>query len=152
MSMAELGKLVMKPNRTCAIAALALCFILVACNRPTESADHPPFANSFHVELFEVRVGEAMENVNGAAVTSAFFREAKVLPLLGREFLDEEYQTANARVVVVAASLWQRQFGGDPALIGKSLLINERQYTVVGILPKTFQFPPGAELWIPQNR
>lgn len=150
--MAALGKLVMKPNRTCSIAAMALCFMLVACNRPAESADHPPSAGSFHVELFEIRVGEAIENVNGAAVTSAFFREARVLPLLGREFLDEEYQTASARVVVMAASLWQRQFGGDPALIGKSLHINERQYAVVGILPKTFQFPTGAELWIPQNR
>jgi hypothetical protein len=150
--MAALGKLVTKPNRTCSIAAMALCFMLTACNRPTESANDPPSADSFHVELFEVRVGQAIENVNGAAVTSAFFREAKVLPLLGREFLDEEYQTASARVMVMAASLWQRQFGGDPALIGKSLHINEQQYTVVGILPKTFQFPTGAELWIPQDR
>ena len=150
--MAELGRLVMKPNRTCSIAAMALCFMLAACNRPTESASNPPSADSFHVELFEVRVGEAIENVNGAAVTSAFFREANVLPLLGREFLDEEYQTASARVVVMAASLWRRQFGGDPSLIGKSLHINEQQYTVVGILPKSFQFPTGAELWIPQDR
>ena len=148
--MAALGKLVMKPNRTCSIAAMALCFMLAACN--SQKADHPPSAGSFHVELFEVRVGEAIENVNGAAVTSAFFREANVLPLLGREFLDKEYQTASARVVVMAASLWQRQFGGDPALIGKSLHINEQQYTVVGILPKSFQFPTGAELWIPQDR
>ena len=150
--MATLRKLMVKPNRTCSITAMALCFMLVACNRPLESANHPPSANTFHVELFEVRVGEAIENVNGAAVTSAFFREANVLPLLGREFLDKEYQTASARVVVMAASLWQRQFGGDPALIGRSLHINEQQYTVVGILPRSFQFPTGAELWIPQDR
>ena len=149
--MAELGRLVMKPNRTCSIAAMALCFMLAACNRPTESASNPPSADSFHVELFEVRVGEAIENVNGAAVTSAFFREANVLPLLGREFLDKEYQTASARVVVMAASLWQRQFGGDPALIGKALRVNQQQCTIVGILPKTFQFPTSAELWMPQN-
>ena len=68
--MAELGRLVMKPNRTCSIAAMALCFMLAACNRPTESASNPPSADSFHVELFEVRVGEAIENVNGAAVTA----------------------------------------------------------------------------------
>jgi putative ABC transport system permease protein len=85
-------------------------------------------------------------------VTNAFFREAKVLPLLGRLFLDEEYRAASPRVVVIATSLWQRRFGGDPALIGKTLSVNERQYTVVGILPETFQFPTGAELWMPQNR
>jgi hypothetical protein len=126
--------------------------MVVACNRAMDSADHPPSANSFHVETFEIRIGETIEKVNGARVTSAFFREAKVLPLLGREFLDEEYQTASAHVVVVASSLWQRGFGGNPALIGKSLHINERQYTVVGVLPETFQFPTGAELWILQNR
>jgi hypothetical protein len=46
--------------------------------------------DSFRAELFEVRVGEAIEKVNGASVTNAFFREAKVLPLFGRLFLDEE--------------------------------------------------------------
>ena len=54
--------------------------------------------------------------------------------------------------VVIAASLWQRQFAGDLALIGKTLSVNQRQYTIVGILPKSFQFPAGAELWMPQNR
>ena len=72
--------------------------------------------------------------------------------MLGRVFRDEEYQVAGAPAVVIAASLWQRQFGGDPALIGKTLSVNQRQCTIVGILPKTFQFPTGAELWMPQNR
>jgi putative ABC transport system permease protein len=108
--------------------------------------------DSFRAEPFEVRVGEAIEKVNGASVTNAFFRETKVLPMLGRVFLDEEYQAASTPVVVIAASLWQRQFGGDPALIGKTLSVNQRQCTIVGILPKTFQFPTGAELWMPQNR
>jgi len=142
----------MKPSCAGSIAALALWFVLAACNRPAETSAPPPSADSFHLELLDVRIGDAVEKVNGAAVTSAFFREAKVLPLLGREFLDEEYETASARVVVMAASLWQRRFDGDPALIGKTLDINERPYTIVGVLPKAFQFPTGAELWMPQNR
>jgi hypothetical protein len=85
-------------------------------------------------------------------VTGAFFRDTKVLPLLGREFLDKEYQTANPRVAIMAASLWQRRFAGDPALIGQTLNINGQQHTIVGILPNTFQFPTGTELWVPQNR
>jgi hypothetical protein len=110
-----------------------------------------PLRTAFAPSPFEIRVGEAIDKVKGASVTSAFFREAKVLPLLGRLFLDEEYQIASARVVVIAASLWQRQFGGDPALIGKALRVNQQQCTIVGILPKTFQFPTSAELWMPQN-
>ena len=76
----------------------------------------------------------------------------RVLPMLGRVFIDEEYRVAGTPAVVIAASLWQRQFGGDPAVIGKTLNVNQRQCTIVGILPKSFQFPTGAELWMPQNR
>ena len=144
----------MMTGHACWIETAALCLTLAACNRPTESAVSPPSADSFRAESFEVRVGEAVEKVNGASVTSDFFREAKVLPLVGRRlFLEKEYQAASARVpVVMADSLWQRRFGGDPATIGKTLSVNGQQCVIVGILPKTFQFPTGAELWMPQNR
>jgi hypothetical protein len=125
---------------------------MAACNSPPESAFPLPPADSFRTEPFEVRVGDDLEKVNGASVMNPFFREAKVLPLVGRLFLDEEYQAASPCVVVMAASLWKRRFGGDAALIGKTLTVNERQCTVVGILPQTFQFPAGVELWMPQNR
>jgi hypothetical protein len=134
------------------VAAAALCFALAGCDHPAESTASTPPADSFRAEVFEIRIGEAREKVNGALVTSAFFREAKVPPLVGRLFLDKEYQIADARVVVIAASFWQRRFGGDPALIGRTLSINQEQYTLVGILPTTFQFPTNAELWMPQNR
>jgi hypothetical protein len=131
--------------------AAALCFLLAGCDHPAESAASTPSADSFRAEVFEGRIGETIEKVNGASVTSAFFREANVLPMVGRLFLDKEYQIADARVVVIAASFWQRRFGGDPALIGRTLSVNQQQRTVVGILPKTFQFPTDAELWMPQN-
>ena len=121
-------------------------------DHPAGSAASTPSTDSFRGEVFQVRIGEATEKVNGASVTSAFFQEAKVLPLVGRLFLDNEYQIADARVVVIGASLWQRLFGGDPALIGRTLNVNQQQRTVVGILPKTFQFPTDAELWTPQSR
>ena len=130
----------------------ALCFALTACDHSGESTASTPSADSFRAEAFEVRIGEATEKVNGASVASAFFQEAKVLPMVGRLFLDKEYQSADARVVVIAASFWQRRFGGDPALIGRTLTVNQQQRTVVGILPKTFQFPTDPEIWIPQNR
>ena len=133
------------------IGAAALCLTLAACQGPTELASTPS-TDSFRAGSFDVRVGEAIEKVNGVSVTSTFFREAKVLPMVGRLFLDEEYQTEGAHVVVIAASLWQRRFGGDPSVIGKTLSVNEQQRTIVGIMPKAFQFPIGAELWIPQNR
>jgi hypothetical protein len=54
--------------------AAALCFALVACDHPAGSAASTPSADSFRIEAFEVRIGEARENVNGASVTSAFFK------------------------------------------------------------------------------
>jgi hypothetical protein len=145
-------ELATKQSRGCSIAAMALFFLLAACNHPGESAGSPPSAGSFHIEPLEVHTGDTTEKVNGAAVTSAFFRETKSLPLLGRQFLDQEYQASSARVVVMASSLWQRRFGGDPGVIGRTLQINERPYTIVGILPQTFQYPAGVELWLPQNQ
>ena len=65
----------------------ALCLALAACDHSGESAASTPSADSFRAEVFEVRIGETTEKVNGASVTSAFFREAKVLPMVGRLFL-----------------------------------------------------------------
>ena len=72
--------------------------------------------------------------------------------MLSRLFLVEKYQLTVTCVIVASDSVWQRQFGGDPAVIGRTLSVNQRQCTIIGILPKTFQFPRGAELWVPQNR
>jgi hypothetical protein len=134
----------------CALA-VAMCLALVSCRHSGESAASTS-SGSFRVEIFEVRIGETTEKVNGASVPSAFFRQANAVPLVGRLFLDEEYQRAEARVVVIADSLWRRRFGGDPAVIGRTLSVNQQQRTVVGILPKTFRLPTGVELWIPQTR
>ena len=97
-------------------------------------------------------MGEAAEKTNGASVTRTFFREAGVQPLLGRLFLDEEYQAPGACSVVIAAHLWQRRLGADPKEIGKPLSVNGQQCTIVGVLPTKFQFPEEAEIWMPQNR
>jgi len=133
-------------------ATAALCLTLTGCGHLGESPAPSPPADSFRVETFEIRIGDATEKVNGAAVTGAFFRETKAQPVLGRLFLDEEYQTAGGGVVLLGDSLWQRRYSGDPKVIGSALTVNQQQRTVVGILPKTFSFPPGAEVWIPTVR
>lgn len=135
----------------CWILAIAFCLILGACNYPAGSAVRNPSADSFHTLSYELRTGQTKEKVEGASVTRTFFQDAKIHPLLGRLFIDQDFQSQGASVVLVSDSLWQRRFGGDPALIGKTLLLDERPYTIVGVLPKTFQFPGTAELWTPQK-
>ncbi len=85
-------------------------------------------------------------------VTADFFPLLGVHPMLGRFFEPAEFKTAEPRTVVVSHSLWQQRFGAAPDLPGRTISINERNYTVVGVMPLGFQFPvqPDAiEVWMP---
>jgi len=85
-----------------------------------------------------------------AGVASAdLFRVLKVTPPLGRTFLPEE-ENPGVRAVMLSNRMWRERFGSDPNIIGRALTLNERSYTVVGILPSGFAFPEDTEpydLW-----
>jgi hypothetical protein len=134
------------------LGVAAWCLALAACNDPAVSGAPSPSADTFRVESFTVRIGDTTTQMAGAAVTNGFFRATKVQPLLGRLFLDQEFRLGSARVVLLGGALWHRHFGGDPVVIGKTLLVNGQQYTIIGILPERFAVPTGATLWLPQQR
>jgi len=85
------------------------------------------------------------ERVGAAGVTAGFFETLGVVPLLGRTLTPEEEEPGGPPVALISHGLWQRRFGGDPALVGKAIPINGGQRTVIGILPAGFDFPRGAE-------
>jgi putative ABC transport system permease protein len=93
------------------------------------------------------------EQVHGMRVSPGFFEALGVTPPLGRTFLVEEEQPGRDRVVILTHAIWQRRFAADPALIGQTVSIDARPYTVVGILPRDFWFYPilgkPVELWMP---
>jgi len=64
-------------------------------------------------------------------------------PLLGRQFLAEEDKEGANRVVILSHGLWQRRFGSDSRIVGQSVTLNNQSYTVVGVMPASFQFPVG---------
>ena len=71
-------------------------------------------------------------------------------PYRGRTFAPEESQEGKSNVVVLSWGLWQSEFGGDEGLIGRSLLLDDTEYTVIGVMPEGFSFPsPGIEIWAP---
>ncbi len=87
-------------------------------------------------------------------VTEGFFDALGVRPALGRAFRAEDHRPGGARVALIAHSLWQRRFGGDPAIVGRGLPLEDTTYTVVGVLPADFDagLLPSArrrELWTP---
>ena len=87
--------------------------------------------------------------VSGTRVTSSLFDVLGAQALLGRVLLSED-DRPDAKVAVLAFGLWQNRFGGDPAIVGRTITINNEPYLVVGVMPKSFQFLlPHIGLWVP---
>lgn len=89
------------------------------------------------------------EHLTGAAVSEDFFALFNVRPFAGRTFLAAEHQPRRGRVVILSHGLWLRRFGGDPAVIGKPVVLDGEPNTVVGVMASGFAFPDDAELWRP---
>jgi putative ABC transport system permease protein len=89
------------------------------------------------------------ERLSATRVTANLFSMLGVTPLMGREFLPEDEEAGRNRVVIVSHGLWQRRFGSDPALPGKTIQLDGQSYEVIGILPPDFRFMGGRDLWVP---
>jgi putative ABC transport system permease protein len=92
--------------------------------------------------------------LTGVKVTSAFFDVMGVRPLIGRGFLPSEDEPGQGQVLVMSEQLWRERFGGDPQVIGRTVVLDERPFEVVGVMDRTFTFPPmvlGAQVdyWAP---
>ena len=122
-------------------ATLALAGCWSAAPQP-----EPP-AGSYHPQEFEVRMAEATEHMKGAEVSDDFFAGGKIRPMLGRTILPSEHQSM--QVAVLSYELWNRKFHSDPAMVGRTLAVNGQNVTIVGVMPKDFSVPDGAQLWVP---
>ena len=90
------------------------------------------------------------ERLEGRRVSTSLFPLLGVEPQLGRVFTAAEDQPGSERVVLLSYALWQRTFGGDTGIVGKTLTLNGAGYTVVGVMPARFQFPTrDDEAWVP---
>ena len=85
-----------------------------------------------------------------AALTSAnFFDVLRAAPQLGRVYSDDESRPGRDSVAVLSYGLWQRRFAQDPSVLGRSIELDQRTYTVVGVMPKTMQYPSTADIYLP---
>jgi putative ABC transport system permease protein len=92
---------------------------------------------------------DAPERIHGMTVTANFFDALGVKPIMGRNFTAEENEPGKDKVIVVTHNLWQRRFGGDPNIIGKTITLDSVASTIVGVLPEKFAYPANAELYGP---
>jgi putative ABC transport system permease protein len=93
------------------------------------------------------------EAVTAAKVSQDFFSILGATPNQGRSFLPQEDQPGGADVVMISDGFWHSHFGGDPDLVGKSITLDGKNVTVIGILPATFNFPilfPEPQVWLPR--
>jgi MacB-like periplasmic core domain len=124
--------------------------LLVAACQPAPTFKEPP-ASSYTTLTHQLKIGESVTSIQGAAVTQEFFRLAEVRPLLGRFFVDVDGRAASHRVVVLSHDLWAQRFASAPEIIGRELEIDGQRVTVVGVAPRGFQFPKGAVFWTPKD-
>jgi predicted permease len=96
---------------------------------------------------------DSPEHILGLSVTQSLLPLLGVEPLLGRLFVAGEDQKGAEHEVILSYGLWQRRFAGDSKVVGKGITLDGQQYTVLGVMPRTFKFAPfwatRAEMWVP---
>lgn len=93
--------------------------------------------------------GHDARRIHGAYVSSNLFSLLRVQPMLGRTFRAEEDRPGGDPVAIVSHTLWQERYAGDPALVGRTVAVNGRPHTVVGIMPRGFLYPTSEHVWLP---
>ena len=118
---------------------------------------------AFSDSNFNLTGGDQPERVIGVRVSASLLSLIGISPARGRLFVAGEDQPQASRVLILSNHLWQRSFGANPNLVGQTVALNGDSYTVVGIMPPDFKFPPAfsatvassqyampkADLWVP---
>jgi putative ABC transport system permease protein len=105
--------------------------------------------SGFNYRSYNITESGEPERAMGSAVSANLFQMLKVQPLYGRYFLPEDDRPGAARVVLLSYAFWQRRFGGDPSVVGKTMTIDDTKHTIVGVMTPVIRFPYGSEMWTP---
>src|SRR5262245_37308573 len=98
---------------------------------------------------FVITGGGAPEQLRGQRISPELLALLGVTPQPGRAFAAEQFQPGHEQVVLISHRLWKNRFGQDPQIVGQAVTLDERSYTVVGVLPPQFNFFPATDLLIP---
>ncbi|HEU5239846.1 MAG TPA: ABC transporter permease, partial [Pyrinomonadaceae bacterium] len=93
-------------------------------------------------------IGEP-ERIQAQRVSSNFFPALGVEAAIGRTFGDDEQEPGRHQVAVLSHGLWQRKFGGDDSIVGRSVSLNGVSFIVIGVMPRDFDYPASTEIWSP---
>src|SRR5439155_22024595 len=90
--------------------------------------------------------GRSAEVFSGSFVSANIFRVVEQPPFLGRDFLPSDEQPGSAPVVMLGYTVWVSRYGSDPAIVGKTVRVNDKPATVIGVMPSGFRFPLIADV------
>ena len=104
---------------------------------------------TYELQSFNSSIDGNVAPILGSRVSANFFDVLDVGPTMGRLFTTMEEQPGSDQVALISHGLWMRQFGGMPGVLGRALRLNGRTYTIVGVMPKDFDYPVPVEIWVP---
>jgi len=90
-----------------------------------------------------------VERILTAQFSADLFSALRVNAAIGRVFTNEEDRPGGTPVVVLSYGLWQRRFGGQTSILNQPITLNGKSYTVIGVMPRSFQYPNRVEMWVP---
>ena len=98
---------------------------------------------------YMLKTSDGLQRVDGAGVSSGFFHTLGVNPMLGRDFAPGENEASAAHVVLLSYGAWQKRYGGKRDVLGQTVVLDGRTFTIIGILPAMFHFAPAepTEFW-----
>ena len=105
---------------------------------------------------YELSGGASPEEVDGARFTAGVFKTLGVSPILGRVFTQQE-DDEHEPVALISYSLWRRRYQSDPRVPGRSILLDRKAYTIIGVMPRSFEFPLAnglldqTQVWVPMS-
>src|SRR6185503_11804864 len=103
----------------------------------------------FRTQSYNLTGNGEPERIIAGQVSADLFTALRVNAAIGRVFTNDEDKPGADPVVVLSHGLWQRRLGGDPGIIGQTLTLDGRSFTVIGIMPPSFLFPNRVEMWTP---
>src|SRR4051794_22105119 len=93
--------------------------------------------------------GEQAERIPAGYVTGTFFTALGVQPVYGRNFVEAEDHEGNTSVALISWSAFKKRYAGDPSVVGRTVTLNGRPRTIVGVMPASFQWQAANEFWLP---
>jgi predicted permease len=106
---------------------------------------------TFNRRSFNVATENGADRMDGVSVSADFAKVLGIEPVIGRMFSAEEDRPKGANVALISTSVWRERFGGQPDVLGQTIRLNSRQFTIIGVLPPSADFPGGVRLWTPQQ-